>query len=226
MSSDYGAVMLDMDGLMLDTERIYYRAQREAAAQLGFDADDKLMISFVGLSVEECELRMRDAAGPGFQLEEYRTLWPRLWRDYVSQDGVPHKTGLTPLLDWLREDRIPCAVVTSTFEDDALLSLRAAGIDQHFDVVVSGDMVAQSKPAPDIYLLAAERLDVNPKKSVALEDSDAGVLAAVSAGMRAIMIPDLREPSEEARAAADAVLSTLTEALPLLKEWLQTRPSH
>ena len=223
MKQEYSAVLFDMDGLMLDTERIYYRAQQDAASQLGYKASDELMVSFVGLSAETCELSMAEAAGERFSISEFHDLWTRLWRGYILSDGIPLKNGLLELLNWLADKDVPRAVVTSSLAYEANLSLSVTGIDNYFDHVVSGDDVEQMKPAPDIYLLAAQRIGVDPEKCIALEDSDAGILSSTAAGMRALMIPDLRQPSENALNTAFTVLPSLVEAKPLIEDWLSVR---
>ncbi len=223
MKPEYSAVLFDMDGLMLDTERIYYRAQQDAASQLGYKASDELMVSFVGLSAETCELTLVKAAGGCFSVNEFHDLWTKLWREYILSDGIPLKNGLLELLNWLADKDVPRAVVTSSLAYEADLSLSATGIDKYFEHVVSGDEVEQMKPAPDIYLLAAQRIGVDPTKCIALEDSDAGILSSASAGMRALMIPDLRPPSEEALNTAYTVLPTLAEAKPLIEDWLSVQ---
>ena len=206
---------------MLDTERLYLQVWQDTAGRLGFAADYDLLVTFVGLSVEECERKLCEAAGSEFPIDEFRALGPRLWYAHVKEHGITVKPGLLPMLDWLEEGNVPRAVVTSTFAEDAEASLRGAGIASRFEVVVSGDQVTHSKPAPDIYLLAAQRLGVEPAECVALEDSDAGVLAAAAAQMRVIMVPDMRQPSVEARAAAHCVMPSLEASLPLLKSSFQ-----
>jgi len=215
----FSAVLFDMDGLLLDTERIYVRAQRLAAAKLGFEASDDLLHSFVGVSGTECLRMMEEAAGDGFPMDEYQILWHKTWQQLVEEGVVPLKDGLEPLLTWLVDKGVLCAVVTSTHREDAELCLRTAGIYDVFEHVITGDEVEHNKPAPDIYLLGAQRLGVAPTRCVALEDSDAGVLSATGAGMRTVMVPDLRQPSREARAAAYVVVSSLADATPLLRAW-------
>lgn len=218
--SGHRAVLFDMDGLMLDSERIYILAQRDAAAQLGYAASDELLYSFVGRSGTECRRMMQDAAGDGFPIRAYDELWHEIWRGHVANVGIPVKDGLLEMLTWLGDNDIPRGVVTSTHAADAEVSLKAGGIRAAFEHVVTGDLVVHSKPAPDLYLLGAQRLGVDPEQCIALEDSDAGVLSARAAGMRVIMAPDLRQPSPEARTAADAIVPSLTDALPLVQEWL------
>jgi HAD superfamily hydrolase (TIGR01509 family) len=134
----------------------------------------------------------------------------------VESGGISPKTGLHPFLSFVKDEALLSAVATSSDAHFAELSLRSAGIADRFDALVSGDQVARGKPAPDIYLEAARRLGCDPARCVALEDSDAGVLAARAAGMVTVCIPDLKPPSREAAAAASCVLGTLNEA----REWM------
>jgi len=146
------AVLFDMDGLMLDTERIYVRVWQEAARDLGYDLGDELFVSFVGLSVVESERRLARTAGDGFSIPAFRARWEELWRRYLDRDGIAVKPGLPPLLDWLDAAGAPRAVVTSTEAREAADTLQRAGLAVRFQTVVSGDQVANGKPAPDIFL--------------------------------------------------------------------------
>ena len=215
------AVLFDMDGLMLDTERIYVRVWQEAARDLGYDLGDELFVSFAGLSVVGSERRLARTAGDGFSIPAFRARWEELWRRYLDRDGIAVKPGLPPLLDWLDAAGAPRAVVTSTEAREAADTLQRAGLAARFQTVVSGDQVANGKPAPDIFLLGAQRLGVKAGRCIALEDSEAGVRAAHAAGMRVIMVPDLKPPSPEVRDLATAVVPTLHEALPLVQAWLR-----
>ncbi len=227
-----GAVLFDMDGLMLDTERIYVRVWRQAARDLGFEADGAqgqawgqpedgdLFISFVGLNVVEAERRLARVAGNGFSIPAFHARWEELWRQSLERDGIALKPGLEALLDWLDRQGTPRAVVTSTEAREAADTLQSAGLAARFGTVVSGDQVLEGKPAPDIFLLGTRRVGVEPQRCIVLEDSEAGVRAAHAAGMRAVMVPDLKQPSPEVRALATAVVPTLHEALPLVQAWL------
>jgi len=218
---DDRAVLFDMDGLMLDTERIYVRVWQEAARRLGHDLGDGLFVSFVGLSVVESERRLARVAGDGFSLAEFRRMWTDLWQRHLDRDGITVKPGLAPLLDWLDHTGVPRAVVTSTEAAEAEDTLVRAGLASRFSTVVTGDQVVFGKPAPDIFLLGSRRLGVQPGRCIVLEDSEAGVRGAHAAGMRVIMIPDLKRPSSEVQALATAVVPTLHEALPLVQAWLR-----
>ena len=214
------AVVFDMDGLMLDTEPIYKVAWQAASAGLGYDLDDALYATFVGRPNVECERDLLDRFGAGFPLDRFRRDWPPRWRDEAATHGIRKKPGLLDLLAFLETQDVALAVATSTEADDAVFTLGSAGLDGRFRVIVTGDQVARGKPAPDIYLEAARRLNVEPTECVALEDSEAGILAASRAGMVALLVPD-GAPSPVAVSAAFRVMSSLTDAEQFIRDALQ-----
>ena len=197
---------------MLDTEPLYKTAWQRAAADLGYALDDSFYLRLVGRSIADGEAELVHRFGPSFPLAEFQGRWPELWRTRVEVDGVPTKPGLPELLAWVAERQIPIAVATSSDRAYTTFSLGHAGLAGRFATVVTGDEVAHGKPAPDIYLEAARRLGVDPAHAIAIEDSDAGTLAARRAGMSVLLIPDLKAPSAEATAAACRVLGSLFEA--------------
>jgi beta-phosphoglucomutase len=206
------AVVFDMDGLMLDTEPLYKLAWQGASAELGYPLEDRFYARFVGRSTTDCESLLMTQFGSGFPLDDFRGRWPQWWRAEVVARGIQPKPGLQELLTFLQERRLPMAVATSSETDYATFSLRHAGLEGRFEIVVTGEQVSCGKPAPDIYLEAARRLQVNPADCIALEDSEAGTLAATRAGMRALLIPDGSPPSDAAVRAAFRVLASLRDA--------------
>jgi beta-phosphoglucomutase-like phosphatase (HAD superfamily) len=206
------AVVFDMDGLMLDTEPLYKTAWQQALAELGHELDDACYVHFVGRSTEDCENVVAEQLGLSFPLETFRSRWPVLWRDCARAQGIATKAGLRELISYIRNQELPLAVATSSDSSFTDFSLGRADLRGTFDVVVTGDQVAHPKPAPDIYLEAARRLGVNPVHCLALEDSEAGILAASRAGMVSLLVPDMKEPAEEAVSAAFRVLGSLHEA--------------
>ncbi len=205
------AVIFDMDGLMLDTEPLYKNAWQRASADLGFELDDASYTKLVGRPTGDCEAALQAQFGAEFPLDRFRARWPELWQVQVAEAGIAVKPGLLELLAFLEQCGLPVAVATSSEAEYAEFSLRSAGLGGRFAVVVTGDQIARGKPAPDIYVEAAERLRVKPNRCVALEDSEAGILAASGAGMIALLIPDWTRPSEIARRAAFRVLASLDE---------------
>lgn len=191
------AVVFDMDGLMLDSERVDRRAWQTVAARRGFEFSDQLHGSLIGRRALETEAEVRAHYGPAFDYDSVRAEVRALWRELVAGSGIPLKPGLLELLSYLEEARIPRAVATSTARASALLSL--GSLVDRVNALVCGDEVARSKPAPDIYLAAAERLQVAPGACLALEDSLAGVAAATAAGMTVVMVPDLVQPTDDVR---------------------------
>jgi beta-phosphoglucomutase len=212
MRHEVGAIILDMDGLMLDTEPLYKSAWQAASAELGYPLDDPSYAKLVGRPNEDCERELVGRFGSGFPLDKFRARWPGLWKAEVAANGIQQKPGLMQFLACLDGQGLPVAVATSSETDYAALSLRKAGLEGRFKVIVTGDEVARGKPAPDIYLEAALRMQVPPSVCVALEDSEAGILAASRAGMRGLLIPDWTEPSDAAVQAAFCVLASLKDA--------------
>jgi HAD superfamily hydrolase (TIGR01509 family) len=210
------AVVFDMDGLMLDTEPFYKAAWQHACAELGFDLDDASYAVMIGRPTEACERELIERFGTSFPMPRFRARWPELWRLSVPAQGIVCKPGLESLLSFVEEHGLASAIATSSDADYAEFSLRSAGLAGRFSTIVTGDQVAHGKPAPDIYLEAARRLRRNPAECIALEDSDAGVLAASAAGMVTLCVPDLKPPSDEAVRAASRVCASLDDA----REWI------
>jgi HAD superfamily hydrolase (TIGR01509 family) len=210
------AVVLDMDGLLLDTEPIYRRASRLAAAELGYEFGNELYNSLIGRAVADVEAAIVGSLGAAFPMGEFRGRWSTWWQRIVSDEGIAVKSGARELLAALDARGIPAALATSTHASRARVSLRAAGLERRFAVVTTGDEVSRGKPEPDIFLLAAHRLGVAGALCLAFEDSEPGIIAARRAGMYTILIPDLTQPTAGALAAADQVFNSLDAALPIV----------
>lgn len=220
--SHLSAVVFDMDGLMVDTESIYQLAWRDAARCFGYHLSEETLRATTGRRLEDCYKILRSAVDEVFPMSAFLELWPRLWHEHVSTNGVPQKPGLTALLDLLDAYHIPKAVATSTEYPEAVFTLEKAGIADRFALIISGDQIANGKPAPDIFLRAADRLGVAPCHCLALEDSEAGVLAAAAAGMVTIMVPEIEPISPDVTARAYRVFSSLHEAKQLvIDQWLK-----
>jgi HAD superfamily hydrolase (TIGR01509 family) len=204
------AIFFDMDGLLIESERALLQCWREAATVLDMpQLDDALWLSFVGLSDRVCNQLLRERLDEA-QLEALlRELQARY--DAHVEAGLPLKTGVHELLAVLDHHRLPRAVVTSTQRERALRKLTRCELLAHFHTVVTGSDVVHAKPAPDIYLLAAQRLGVPPSQCLVLEDSVPGVRAALAAGMTPIQIPDLVAPDDAARALGHRVMDSLMQ---------------
>jgi HAD superfamily hydrolase (TIGR01509 family) len=207
------AVIFDMDGLLLDTEPLAARAWTDAAAALGVDFDDALALAMVGRNFGDCAAMVRARYGTGYPVDALLDHWHAAYDAIVARDGLRVKPGAVELIDWLERNAIPRAVATSTRRERARAKLVDAALLPRFRDVVGGDEVARGKPEPDIYVEAARRLGVLAAECVALEDSEPGVRAALAAGMRPIMVPDLHAPPGDLIALDLLVLPSLHEVL-------------
>jgi len=201
------AVIFDMDGLLLDSEPLYRGTWKAAASSLGFPIDDVLYERFVGRGNAESEGILREHFGEAFPLDEFRSRWSGDFHERVST--IARKPGAIELLAALEKRAIPKALATSS---PRVLALRCLGdLASRFNALVFGDEVSHSKPAPDLFFLAAQRLGIEAVDCLVLEDSEAGVRAARAAGMDVIMVPDLVPPSTEIASMATRVCKTLHE---------------
>ena len=211
------AVLLDMDGTLLDTERVYFESLVAALNSRGYTDDvASLCHAMVGLPGPECEALLIAQYGEDFPLAAISRAFIAN-RDEILRKGLPLKAGAVELLDALRAVECPMAIVTSSSRQSADQHLSLAGIRSRFETILTRDDVTRCKPSPDLYLLAAARLGVPPTGCVAVEDSNHGVTAAHAAGAITIMVPDMVPPTEELRARCAAVVPDLGSVLEMLR---------
>ncbi len=212
------AVIFDMDGLMLDSERALLGCLAQAGADAGHDLPEDLLLSLIGSSDAVTRQIIASRVGAESVDALLRDSYARY--DGIVAGGVPHRPGIIDLLDTLAAHGVPRAVATSTRRPLALRKLETAGLLPYFEHVATSSDVAHAKPAPDIYLLAAHKLGIAPRHCLALEDSPTGVRAALAAGMTVIQIPDLLEPDETVRALGHAIAGSLHDVRGLLQPLL------
>ncbi|MDR2738344.1 MAG: HAD family phosphatase [Treponema sp.] len=191
------AVIFDMDGLMLDTERPALSSWIKAAGMLGWELPEAVMLQTIGRDEESCRQIVVDYCGPGFPYGKVWDVMQKLTVEQADAEGLSHRPGLLVLLDHLSRLRLPLGVATSTVGEIARWKLEKAGILERFSVLVCGDEVKRGKPAPDIFLLAAERLGQTPQNCIGFEDSPAGLAALHAAGIPSVFVKDLVEPPKE-----------------------------
>jgi len=206
------AVIFDMDGLLIDTERLAGQATQKACLEvLGTELPDEIIIDMIG---------MNEAGSIGYitrflNREIPQTALSEAFHAHYShllKDGITPKPGCFELLDHLERIGLPKAVATSTKTKLAFDKLGRAGINpSRFVEIVGGDQVVDGKPAPDIYLLAAQRLNTEPEFCLALEDSLNGIKAANSAGIDVICIPDIKQPNQEMKDLSLGIVGSLSD---------------
>ncbi|MBE7003531.1 MAG: HAD family phosphatase [Ruminococcaceae bacterium] len=204
-----GAIF-DMDGLLIDSERIWQSQWRAIAAERGITLPD----SFPGEICGTAGARTLEVLRLRFQTEDAQTVRDECARRVhkLEENGVPLKPGARDILTGLRAAGWRVAVASSSPMDMIRHNLSLDGIDGYFDALVSGQEVANGKPWPDIFLRAAEKLGLAPEECYVLEDSLSGVEAGWRAGCRTIMVPDLMQPTDEARARCFRICRDLNEA--------------
>lgn len=217
------AVIFDMDGLMLDTEPSYKIAWQRAGIECGFPISEELYFDLIGRTRVDGENILYREFGPGFPVDAFRAACGRCEAAVFAAGLPPKKAGLDELLALLDANRIPRAVATSTERHLAEGQLGGLGMSDLFSVLATGDEVRNGKPAPDLFLLAAARLGIEPSGCLVLEDSAAGVTAAHRAGMQVYLIPDLKPPSPEVAALAQGEFGSLIEVEKHLRRLLTSR---
>jgi HAD superfamily hydrolase (TIGR01509 family) len=217
---EISAVIFDVDGLMLDTERVVRKSLQRAASEYGYTISDNLYLELIGRTIPRAEAHLRDALGDSFPLEDVRQLQRSFTTHTITTEGISLKPGLHALLTFLDGHAVLKGVATSTYREEAQRRLSIAGIAHAFDTFVFGEDVENGKPAPDIYLKASQQIGIDPEHCMVLEDSDVGIEAAHAAGAIPILVPDLKPPSPKAAALAYRVLSSLEDVRRLLEETL------
>lgn len=207
----FEAIVFDMDGLLLDSERIVLDAFLLVCEHFELGDRTELLKQCIGTNRDYTRARMTEAFGSGVDFNEFQKMWTLKHEEIVGDDAMPLMDGARELLDLIQQLDIPRAVATSTRSAQALDRLEKADLLHYFEFVVGGDQVTNSKPDPEIYLAATQKLGCNPTSCLAFEDSENGVRAALGAGLRVIQVPDLVAPSANVRALGHTILASLRD---------------
>lgn len=202
-------VLFDMDGVVLDTEKLYTRFWREAAQSLGYPMTHEMALGMRSLSREVGERQLKAYLGQDVDYQAVRNKRIEMMNAFIEENGVEIKASIHELLDYLKAKEIKTSIATSSPLDRAEKYLSQVGLLHKFDEIVSGHMVEHGKPEPDIFLYAASKLDLLPEECFVLEDSPTGLLAANRAGCIPVMIPDQDQPDDEVKKLAYAIAQNL-----------------
>lgn len=189
-------VLFDMDGVVVDTEKLFTRFWMEACLEHGFPMTREQALQMRSLSRDAGQAKLWQFFGPEVDYNLVRSTRIRRMSAFIAEHGVEPKPGIRELLQLLKEKGIPCAITSSSPAERIREYLTPLGIYHQFDRIVSGHNVPRGKPAPDIYLHGAAALGLEPQLCMAVEDSPAGILSAFRAGCRTLMVPDQDQPDD------------------------------
>lgn len=212
------AVIFDMDGVIFDSETLVFRCWSEVAKKYNIKDVEKVCTECLGVNAVETKEKFLSHYGKEFPYDEYKREMAELFHSVAADGGLELKPGVVELLTFLKEHNYKIALASSTRRAVVEAELTAAGIIGYFNEIICGDMVRRSKPEPDIYLTAVEKINVCPDKCYAIEDSYNGIRSAYRAGMDVIMVPDMLPPIKEMEETCCNIFHSLFEVIVLLQE--------
>lgn len=208
---DFKAIIFDMDGLVLDSETGYFAAWQQAAGEMGCSLDDRFCASLSGAHGPVISQRLMAHFGADFDIQRFYALSSQYWQQQVQGQGIPVKSGFFVLLQRIRDLKLAFCLATNSRRQDAEICLSYAGLSEVFSCMITRDDVKTPKPAPDVFLKAADALGFASKDCLVLEDSPVGVAAAVAANCACIYVPSCLPVDEYAVRQADWMLKDLIE---------------
>lgn len=205
------AVIFDLDGTLLDTEKYFRICWPKAFEHFGYKMTDEEALSLRSLGRPFAPEVLKKMSGdPDFDYEAVRSYRSKLMEEMIASRGLHLKNGAVEILDFLKEKGLVRAVATASPKDRSERYLKKAGILDYFDRVISATMVDKGKPAPDIYTFACRQLGFAPEDCMAVEDSPNGVLSASRAGCKTLYVPDQTPPDREISQLVYGIKDSLT----------------
>lgn len=209
------AFIFDLDGTLIDTEKIYRILWPKAIKELGYEFSDERFLSLRSLGRPYAPLKFKEWYGEEFDYDKARGIRKVLFDEYISKNPIQLKEGALELLDFLHKKGITTAIATATDIERAKEYMGDTGLLEHFDKVISATMVDEGKPSPKVYLYACEQLGLKPEECVAVEDAPNGIKSAYAAGLNVIMVPDLSQPDEEIKPMLTKLVNRLDDIIQL-----------
>ena len=210
------AVIFDLDGTLIDTEKYYRIFWPKALAAFGYHMTDEQALAMRSFGRPFAIAQLKEWFGEDFDYHAVREKRKAMMEEYLDREGIQLKPGAREILDALRERHITTAIATASDLERTEKYLKKVGLYGCFDKMISAMMVKEGKPSPDIYLYTCEQLGLLPDQCMAVEDSPNGVLSAYRAGYKVVMVPDQTEPDKELRKCLWARVDHLVDIVKLL----------
>ena len=207
----FTALILDMDGLLLDTEITYLKAWQQAALSQGYDLDEQFCLSLTGLHYQAVEQQLMAYCDRKLNLDEFRLASGRYWRQHAKRYGIALRYGFEPLLEVIHRLDIPYCLATNSLGSNADECLQFAGVRELFPDIISRDLVMNGKPAPDIFIKAAKVLGAEITDCLVAEDSVTRIEAAKNAGAFSVFIPSVLPVDAQMAEKPDLILDNLAD---------------
>lgn len=211
------AIIFDMDGLMIDSERVTFECYQEILKGMNLTMDEEFYKTLLGKPLKGIYQRFYDVYGNDFPIEDVIKDVHALMAKRFETEGVPIKTGFKSLLEYLKENNYKTIVATSSNRDRVDTILSQAKITDYFDDSICGDEVTKGKPNPEVFLKSCQKLGVNVDEAIVLEDSEAGIQASYDAGIKVICIPDMKYPEKQYEEKTFKILKDLNGVTEYLK---------
>ena len=211
------AIIFDMDGLMIDSERVTFECYQERLKDMNLTMDEEFYKTLLGKPIKGIYQRFYDVYGNDFPIENVIQDVHQLMAERFETEGVPVKKGLVELLHYLKDNNYKTIVATSSNRDRVDKILAQAKITEFFDDSICGDEVTKGKPNPEVFLKSCQKLGVNVEEAIVLEDSEAGIQASYDANIKVICIPDMKYPEKQYEEKTFKILKDLTEVTAYLK---------
>lgn len=205
------AVIFDMDGTLIDTEKYYRIFWPKALSAFGYNMSDEQALTMRSLGRPFAPKKLQEWYGEDLDYVAVRNYRKALMEACIEREGISRKAGAIEILQFLSENHITTAIATATDLERTYKYLEMTGLREYFDKIISATMVKEGKPSPAIYRYACEQLNLAPEECMAVEDSPNGVMSAYRAGCRVVMVPDQTPPDEELRGCLYGCVKSLEE---------------
>lgn len=214
---DIKAVIFDLDGTLIDTEKYYRRVWPAALEHFGYHTNEKMALELRSLGRPFAPQKFKEWFGEDFDYNEVREYRKKLFEDCINNEGVKLKPGVIELLKFLKNNGYTIAIATATDVERTLRYLDMVGITDYFDKICSAANVKEGKPSPDVYIEACSQLGIEPEFCMAVEDAPNGIKSAAGAGCKVVFIPDQTKDEPEAEKLIAAKVDRADEIISLFK---------